>query len=117
MVLRVAFFILMALGLVGFGTVAWFSLRPPSSPVAASAVPQLAKKKALATARTVGAGTMLKPEDIVGKEVASGDIAGLLSADEPDAVRSLAGSMVKHAMSAGEPIRLDDVMKFLTQNR
>ena len=35
MILRLAFFILMAVGLLGFGTVAWISTRPP--PLAAVA--------------------------------------------------------------------------------
>ena len=34
MVLRVAFFMLMALALVGFGTVAWVALRQPAPPPA-----------------------------------------------------------------------------------
>jgi hypothetical protein len=34
MILRLAFFALMALGLAGFGTVAWVSTRPPEASAA-----------------------------------------------------------------------------------
>ena len=39
MVLRIMFFALMAIGLVGFGTVAWISTRPPPPPPHVAAPP------------------------------------------------------------------------------
>jgi pilus assembly protein CpaB len=113
--LRVAFFILMAIALVGFGVVAWVTLRPPPAAVAQvapvappAAAPQV---KVLVAAHTIPAGSMLKPEDFVARAIAAPDNSGAISADTPDAVRSLAGSMAKHVMAAGEPIRADDVIR------
>ena len=128
MVLRVAFFILMALALVGFGTVAWVALRQPppaAAPVAQIATPAtaapaatepqpveapIAQKKFLVAARTIATGVMLKPEDIVAGPL-NGDPAGAISAGSADAVRLFAGSMSKHIVAVGEPIREDDVIK------
>lgn len=118
MVLRVTFFVLMALGLVGFATVAWVTLRSPPpvqvvaaiqavTPVAAAApVPKVA-----VAGRALAAGTLLRPEDIEGKAVDADAAKGAISADGRDALRLLAGSMVRRAMAAGQPIRADDVMK------
>lgn len=117
MVLRVAFFMLMALALVGFGTVAWVALRQPPpapapvAPVAAPVPAPVPQKKFLVAARTIPIGSMLKPEDLVGRLIAGGEAPGILPADSPDAVRTLAGSMAKHIIAAGEPIREDDVLK------
>jgi len=123
-VLRVAFFVLMALALVGFGTVAWLTMRPPPPPQVAAAVqvgpeaqpaapaaPSQPQVKVLVAARTVAAGSMLKPEDIVAREVAVGSMPGAISAESADAVRAIVGSMAKHAMAAGEAVRDDDVIK------
>ena len=122
MVLRVVIFILMALGLVGFATFAWVTLRtPPPVQVAATvaaavqvAAPAIAvapAPKFAVTGHALAAGTLLRPEDIEGKAV-DGDLGkGAISADGPDALRLLAGSMVRRAMAAGQPIRSDDVMK------
>lgn len=126
MVLRVAFFMLMALALVGFGTVAWVALRQPPAPApvaqaapvsapaaaapAAAPVP-VAQKKILVAARSIGVGIMLKPEDLVAKLVPVSDFPAAIAADTPDVVRSLAGSMTKHAIGSGAPIADEDVMK------
>ena len=125
MLLRVAFFVLMAIALVGFGVVAWVALRPPVPPapiaqvapvivpvpVAAPVPPPPAQIKVLVAARTVAAGSMLKPEDIVARSVLASVGVGAGVADSPDAVRSLTGSMVRHVIAAGESIRYEDVIR------
>jgi pilus assembly protein CpaB len=123
--LRVAFFILMALALVGFGMVAWVTLRPPPQPqvVQIAPVPPVVlvapapapvpppQVKVLVAAHPIPAGSMLKPEDIVARAIPAGDHPGMIAADSLDAVRSLAGSMAKHAMALNEPIRDEDVIR------
>ena len=122
MLLRVAFFVLMALALVGFGTVAWLTLRPPSPPPIAQVVPVAPAAAALASApppqikvlvaaRSVAAGTMLKPEDVVARLAVAGAMPGAIVAETPDTVRTVVGSMTKHAMAPGEGIRDEDVIK------
>ncbi len=54
---------------------------------------------------------MLKPEDMVAKQVPAADFPTAISADLPEAVRSMAGSMTKHAIGSGDPIADSDVMK------
>jgi pilus assembly protein CpaB len=110
MVLRIIFFALMALGLVGFGTVAWISSRPPP-PAAAAAQPPAAKVTVLAAAHPLHAGSLLKPEDLNSKEIAVADRRPDMSADNADERRALAGAMVRRSLSVGEPVRSSDVMR------
>jgi len=115
MILRVVFFALMALGLTGFGTVAWLSTRQPAT---APATPAEAAKTAtpteqtiLVTARAVHAGTLLKPEDLVSKEVSTlGLDVGAID-DSLDARTLIVGSMVRRGLTAGEMIRSEAVVK------
>ncbi len=117
MLLRVAFFVLMAIALVGFGVVAWVALRPPTpnpSPIAqvTPADPASpAQVNILVAARTLTAGSMLKPEDFVARAVPAPDNSGAIAAESPDAVRTLTGAMTKHPMAAGTPIRDGDVIR------
>ncbi len=130
MFLRVAFFVLMALGLVGFGTVAWMTLQAPQPApvvVAAAPAPEAAPApapvvpapeppppvlpKVVVASRTLATGTLLKPDDIDGRPVSSADAKNAISADSQDALRLLVGSMVRRAMAAGQPIRQEDLMK------
>ncbi len=66
MLLRIALFVVMAVGLVGFGSVAWLSLRRPPAPAAIgdAVAPPPRHGRVLAAARTLRAGTLLKPEDV-----------------------------------------------------
>jgi len=111
MVLRIAFFMLMAVGLLGFGTVAWISTRPPA--VAATTEPQVPTTKTVLTAaRPVRAGVLLKPEDLASKAVPIIDPAADDSnPDTADARRGLVGAMVRRSLSAGDIVRNGDVMR------
>jgi pilus assembly protein CpaB len=111
MVLRIMFFALMAIGLVGFGTVAWISTRPPPPPPHVAAAPPPAKIAVLGAARALRAGSLLKPEDLAAKEILIADRSTDMSADTPDARRALAGAMVRRSLSVGEPVRASDVMR------
>ncbi len=116
MILRVAFFALMALGLTGFGTVAWLSTRPPhAEPTVAAAAPvvppPVVKKAVLVMAKTINAGGLLKPEDLIAKEINVDGMGDDVFVDSPDARSMVLGSMVRRGMAAGEPIRGDAVMR------
>jgi len=113
----------MAIALVGFGVVAWVTLRPPPpaqvaqvAPVAPVAPPPVApappaQVRVLVAARNIVAGGMLKPEDVTARAISATDAAGAIAAESPDAIRSLAGSMAKRALAAGQAIRDDDVLR------
>lgn len=109
MIVRLAFFALMALGLLGFGTVAWISTRPP--PPDAAAVAASTKVMVLIAAKPVRAGNLLKPEDIGAKEITQREAGDDASFDGPDARRTLAGAMVRGSLSVGDVIRAKDVMR------
>lgn len=111
MVLRIAFFFMMAIGLVGFGTVAWISTRPPASERAAAQV-KPTTMTVLTASRAVHAGVLLKPEDIGTKAVPVNDPAAVNSLrDAPDVRSALVGSMVRRSLSAGDILRDADVMR------
>jgi pilus assembly protein CpaB len=110
MVIRVTFFLLMALGLIGFGTVAWISTRPPPQAAAAAAAAPT-KVTVLVAARAVRAGSLLKPEDLKAKELLQTDAGTDSNPDNPDIRRSLAGAMVRRSLSVGDVLRSADVMR------
>ncbi len=109
MLFRVLFFVLMALGLTGFGTAAWIMSRPPATAVAAVTPP--AKKMVVVTARAIHAGSLLKPEDLTTKEVAIALDNGEFTVESIDAQRALIGSMMRRAMGPGEIMRSADLTK------
>jgi pilus assembly protein CpaB len=109
MVLRVVFFALMALGLLGFGTVAWISTRPPSADANTPQKPP-AQVAILAAAHAIHAGTLLRPEDLVSKDVPRTELGPDTTLDTLESRRDLSGAMVRRGFGAGELIRPADVM-------
>lgn len=110
MVLRIAFFVLMALGLVGFGTVAWISSRPPAAEAKTTAVALSQKIAVIAAARVIHAGSLLRPEDLTSRDVPRSEVDPDATRDTPDARRDLSGAMVRHGFATDDLIRPADVM-------
>jgi pilus assembly protein CpaB len=109
MILRLAVFALMAMGLLGFGTVAWISTRPP--PPDAATVAAATRVVVLVAAHAVTAGNLLKPEDLAAKSMTTADAGDDASLDTPDARHALAGAMVRESLDVGEVVKLKDVMR------
>jgi pilus assembly protein CpaB len=111
MILRVAFFCLMAVGLLGFGTVAWISTRPaPSAMAAKPAVPTT--KLVLTAARAVHVGELLKPEDLASKKVPVSDPQiSDSNTDTPEVRRDLVGAMVRRSLGIGDLVTNSDIMR------
>ncbi len=105
MILRVAFFILMSMGLIGFGTVAWITSRPMGLGGAA------ATKLILITAQAIPGGSLLTSDDVQTKEVPISEVLKEYTIDTLDGRRSLMGAMVKRNLGAGEAFRSDDIMR------
>jgi pilus assembly protein CpaB len=103
-IIRIAFFVLMALGLAGFGTVAWITTRP-----AAVSAPQIAT--ILVTASPVQGGSLLTSDVLIPKEIPVEEMVKEYNTDTVENRRSLMGAMVKRNLGAGEAIRSDDLMK------
>ena len=113
MVIRITFFILMALGLIGFGTVAsvaWISTRPPPQ-AAAAATAAPVKVTVLVAAHAVRAGSLLKPEDIAAKELTQEAAGSDSNPDNADARRALAGAMVRRGLAKDEVLQSADLMR------
>ncbi len=108
MMIRVVFFIMMALGLAGFGTVAWIATRPPAAQVQAKDQP----KTVLAAARALRAGSLLRPEDLTSKQasVTAAEQAEII-ADTPDSRRDVVGGMIRRSLAAGDTVRNSDVIR------
>lgn len=114
MVLRIALVVLMALGLTGFGTVAWLATRPPASAAAAVGARSRppSKETVLVAAHPIHAGSLLTPGDLSSKVVllANASASDAIK-DTPGTRRQLIGAMVRHGLGQGDTLRNDDVMR------
>ena len=113
MLLRVALFVMLAVGIVGGGAVAWVLLAAPqaTAPETAQAAPREAKGLMLVASHSLRGGSLLKPEDLVGHEVVKADMPAGASLDTPQARGSLAGAMIRHSLGEGQPILPADVVR------
>ncbi len=113
MLLRLAIFGMMALGLSGFGAVTWIALRSPAVPVAAAVVdaplPPPIRHTLLAAAGPLRAGTLLKPEDLVAQVVT--ELPSGAQEDTVAARTGLVGAMLRRTLSANEALLAADVMR------
>ena len=112
MIVRLALFTLMALGLFGFGTVAWISSHPPA-PVATSRPAATEIQNVLVLTRDLRAGALLKADDLGARQLSGADLARerLAIVDLADARRGLVGGMVRRTLAAGDVLHAQDVMR------
>jgi pilus assembly protein CpaB len=107
MILRFALFGLMAVGLLGFGVVAWVYTHPET----AAAGKQPPKVAVITMVHPVRAGNLLKAEDLAGKELARANVPEGALTDSVETRRDLVGGMVRHSLSIGDVLRDADVMR------
>jgi pilus assembly protein CpaB len=113
MIIRVLLFVLMATGVVGFGTVAWIATRAPAeahTAAAAAAAAQAPKLAVLVAAHDLLAGSLLKPEDIKAEQIAAADMRTGVQQDTKDNRDALIGAMLRRPLAKGESLRTTDVM-------
>jgi pilus assembly protein CpaB len=108
MLLRVAVFLMMALGLVGFATIAWFSLQPPQ---AAASNDELHKEHILVASRDLRPGALLKPDDVGMQLIDQEKIPEGASPDTAVARHTIIGAMVRRPMTAGEVLLPRDILR------
>jgi pilus assembly protein CpaB len=106
MILRLALFLIMALGLAGFGAVLWVGTHPAAPHTVA-----VAPVKILVAARPLRAGSLLKPEDLTSADTPPGTEPEGASRDTPPARASLYGAMVRHSLSVNEPILPNEILR------
>ena len=62
MLMRIALFVVLCLGLAGFGTVTWIETRPAAVKAESGPPPEPATTSVLVASRAIHAGSLLKPE-------------------------------------------------------
>ena len=112
MLLRLALYAMLSIGVIGGGMVAWTLLAPSApAPVAdAGAPPPSAKAAVLVTGRSLRGGSLIKPEDLAAQETVRADIPPGASLDTPQGRGSLTGAMVRRSLGEGQPILPGDVV-------
>ncbi len=109
MILRLAVFVLLALGVTGFGTVAWLATRPAKTQSADPASAPAPQRNILVAAGPLRGGTLLKPENLSALAMVSPPPG---AQDDAPALRAdLAGAMLKRSLSTGEPVLAVDLMR------
>lgn len=109
MILRLALFALLALGLAGFGAVVWISVREPA-PASATAMKGEPNEKILVAAHQLRAGALLKPEDIGSADMPHSKIAAGASPDTAQDRSQMLGAMVRRSLVADDPILPADII-------
>jgi len=104
MFLRFLLFALMGVGIIGFTGVAWMASHTTNDAVAAAPLVPATKIKVVTINRAVRAGTLLKSDDIGGREIVADQLAPGYAEDTPEARRALIGSMVRASMVPGDVI-------------
>jgi pilus assembly protein CpaB len=113
MFVRVAIFLVLILGIVGLGAVAFVALSPPP-PAAATAAPAAAPEptRAVLTAvRTLRTGTLVKADDIVSKSLTDAELPANAIFDTPQVRADLFGALVRRTIVAGDPIQADEFIR------
>ncbi len=110
MALRITFFALMALGLLGLGAIAFVATHP-ARPTIAAVAPRPVTERVLVASRAIRAGSLIKPEDLTAKAIPIAQRQPSESLDTPAMRRALTGSMVRRSLTAGEPVRRDELLR------
>jgi pilus assembly protein CpaB len=107
---RIALFVLMGLGLAGFGAVAWINLHPVRPPPATVAAAPNDKVAYLAAARPLRAGTLLKPEDLVVEQRSAHDAPAGARLDSESARSELLGALIRRNLAKGDLLLTSDAL-------
>jgi pilus assembly protein CpaB len=107
MLFRAALLIIISLGLLGFGTVAWISVRP-HPPAAAAAAPQVA---VFVAAMPLRAGSLLKASDITTALIQPGKLPANALRESTTRPGDLNGTMLRRSLPAGEPFLGSDILR------
>ena len=110
MLARAALFMLMAIGLAGFGAVAWINLHSAAPPPQTDATVPSDKVPVLIAARPLRAGTLLKIEDL-GVEQRSAKAVPAGARIDSEAARSeLMGALIRRNLVKGEVVLSADAL-------
>lgn len=107
---RIALFALMALGLAGFGTVAWIATRPPAAHHKVVMAPPK-KVAVLVAAHSLKPGALLQPGDLASESMLASAVPAGATNDSPADRAGLIGAMVRRPMLKDQVIMPLDVMR------
>ena len=113
MLLRITVFVMMSLGLLGFGTVAWLSMQPPAPPAndGQPAPPPIVMDTVLIAGRDLQAGSLLKPDDIGTIPIQHEKVPEGGALESAANRRALVGGMIRRRIVAGEPLFVRDLLR------
>ena len=106
---RIALFMLMAIGLAGFGAVAWINLHPAAPPAQATGAPG-DRVPVLTAARPLRAGTLLKPEDLATEQRSPNEVPAGARIDSGSARGDLLGAMIRRNLTKGDALLMADAL-------
>jgi pilus assembly protein CpaB len=110
MLARIALFVLMGVGLSGFGVVAWINLHPVSPPPSTEAAAPNDRVALLVAAKPLRAGMLVKPEDLSAEQRPAKDVPAGGQIDT-EAVRSeLLGALIRRNLAKGEAVLAADAL-------
>lgn len=109
MFLRLAFFALMVVGLVGFATVTWLSLHANTDTPAA--VVAAAKKTVLVAAEPLCPGAFIGSRDISSASLSALDAGADPILDATEAQSALVGASVRHCLAVGDVITNANIVR------
>lgn len=110
MLARIALFGLMAIGLVGFGAVAWITLHPANISSQTDSTVANDKVAILVAARPLRVGILLKPDDLAADQRPPRDIPPGAKMDTPAARTELFGAMVRRNLATGDVVLSADAL-------
>ncbi|TLU70868.1 Flp pilus assembly protein CpaB [Lichenicoccus roseus] len=116
MLLRIALFALMAIGLAGFGAVTWRAthLPPPPPPVMATArvapPPPPVTASVLVAASNLQGGSFLHPDDVTTATLEKATLPANVELDTKANRASLNGALVRHSLTAAQTLTSADVI-------
>ncbi len=110
MLMRVALFVVLCLGLAGFGAVTWIETRPVAVNADAGPPPEPATTSVLVASRAIHAGSLLKPDDLASAELPAATAATLLH-NTPENRAALFGAMLRHTLAQGDPLADSTVVR------
>ncbi|MBR0642109.1 Flp pilus assembly protein CpaB [Plastoroseomonas hellenica] len=120
--LRALLFVMMALGFVGIGAVAWIGLRPPpaqqqqdAQAVAPAVVPEAPppppqRISVLVAARNLRAGALLRNEDLVARMVLASEMPADARQEGRESRTAIQGALIRRGLREGEPVLDSDIM-------
>jgi pilus assembly protein CpaB len=120
--LRALLFVMMALGFVGVGTVAWIGLRPPPAPPQqdAQAEPPAAAPEApppppqrvamLVAARNLRPGALLRTEDLAVRTVLASEMPADAHPEGRESRAAIQGALIRRGLREGEPVLESDIV-------